>query len=149
MLTGGADPVEAPGVPPEDFVRLAPARWQNPGDHRRGVRPGAGVALSLLIAVGAGLGSLQTLIPWAPWRAVMQAAGVLVMFGGLGIWARLTRSGLAAGQPCACERPPVWIRVIPSVAQNRHPLVESLDGADARRPDRRAALVEANRVTRS
>jgi hypothetical protein len=149
MLTGGADPVEATGVPPEGFVRLAPAEPQTPGNHRVGVRPGAGVVLSFLIAVGAGLASLQTLIPWAPWRAVMQAAGVLVMFGGLGIWARLTRSRMAAGQPCACERPPVWIRVIPSVAQDRHPLGESLDGAGARRPDRRAALVEANGVIRS
>jgi hypothetical protein len=149
MLTGGADPGEATGVPPVGFVRLAPARRQAPGDHRRGVRPGAGVVLSLLIAVGAGLATLQALIPWAPWRAVMQAAGALVMFGGLGIWAGLTRRGIAAGQPCACERPPVWIRVIPSVAQHRHPLGESLDGAGARRPDRHAALVEANRVTRS
>ena len=105
MLTGGADPGEATGVPPEGFVRLAPAEPQTPGNHRVGLRPGAGVVLSFLIAVGAGLASLQTLIPWAPWRAVMQAAGVLVMFGGLGIWARLTRSRMVAGQPCACERP--------------------------------------------
>ena len=83
MLTGGADPAEATDLPPEGFVRLAPAARQAPGDHRGGVRPGAGVVLSFLIAVGAGLASLQTLIPWAPWRAVMQAAGVLVMFGGL------------------------------------------------------------------
>ena len=149
MLTGGADPVEATGVPPEGFVRLAPTRRQAPGDHRRGMRPGAGVVLSLLVAIGATLASLQTPIPWPPWRAVMQAAGVLVMFGGLGIWARLTGGGMAAGQPCACERPPVWIRVIPSVAQHRHPLGESLDGAGARQPDRRAALAEANGVTRS
>jgi hypothetical protein len=154
MLTGGADPMEATCVPPEGFFRLAPVARQAPGDHRRGVRPGAGVDLSFLVAIGAALASLQTLIPWAPWRAVMQAAGALVMFGGLGIWARLTRGGMAAGPPCACERPPVWIRVIPSVAQDRHPLGESLlgdslDGAGARRPDRRAALVEANGVTRS
>ena len=149
MLTGGADPVEATGVPPEGFVRLAPAERQVSGNHRVGVRPGAGVVLSFLVAVGAGLASLETLIPWAPWRAVMQAAGVLVMFGGLGIWVRLTRRGMAAGQPCACERPPVWIRVIPSVAPTRHPLGESLDEAGARRSDRRAALVEANGVTRS
>ena len=149
MLTGGADPVEAIGVPPEGFVRLAPAARQASADQWGGVRPGAGVVLSFLVAVGAALASLQTLIPWAPWRAVMQAAGVLVMFGGLGIWARLTRGGMAAGQPCACERPPVWIRVIPSVAQDRHPLGERLDGAGAGRPDRRAALVEANGVTRS
>jgi hypothetical protein len=149
MLTGGADPVEATCVPPEGFVRLAPAKRQGSGNHRVGVRPGAGVVLSFLIAVGAGMASLQTLIPWAPWRAVMQAAGVLVMFGGLGIWARLTRRGMAAGPACACERPPVWIRVVPSVAQNRHPLGERLDGAGAGRPDRRTALVEANGVTRS
>jgi hypothetical protein len=149
MLTGGADQVEATGVPPEGFVRLAPAERQAPGDQREGVRPGAGIVLSLLVAVGAGMASLQTLIPWAPWRAVMQAAGVLVMFGGLGIWARLNRRGMAAGQPCACERPPVWIRVIPSVAQNHHPVGERLDGAGAGRPDRRAALVDATGVTRS
>ncbi len=71
MLTGGADPVDATGVPPEGFVRLTPAARQTPDDHRRGVRPGAGVVLSFLIAVGAGLASLQTLIPWAPWRAAM------------------------------------------------------------------------------
>ena len=149
MLIGGADPVEATGVSPEGFVRLAPAARQAPGDHRGGVRPGAGVVLSLLVAVGAALVSLQMLIPWAPWRAVMPAAGVLVVFGGLDIWARLIRRGMVAGQPCACERPPVWIRVIPSVAQNRHPLGESLDEAGAGRPDRRAAVVEANGVTRS
>ncbi len=74
---------------------------------------------------------------------------MLVMFGGLGIWARSTRSRMAAGQPCACEHPPVWIRVALSVAQDRHPLGESLDGAGVRRPDRQAALVEANGVTRS
>ena len=118
MLTGVADPVAATGVPPEGFVRLAPAARQAPGDHREGVRPGAGVVLSFLVAVGAALVSLQMLIPWAPWRAVMPAAGVLVVFGGLDIWARLIRRGMVAGQPCACERPPVWIRVIPSVAQN-------------------------------
>jgi hypothetical protein len=149
MLTGGADPVEATCVPPEGFVRLAPGARPASGDHRGGLRPGAGVVLSFLIAVGAGLASLQTLIPWAPWRAVMQAAGVLVMFGGLGIWARLTRRGMAEIQACACERPPVWIRVIPSVAQNRHPLGDTLVEAGARRPDRRTALVEATGVTRS
>ena len=149
MLTGGADPVEATGVPPEGFVRLAPVARSASANHGRGVRPGAGVVLSFLIAVGAGMASLQTLIPWAPWRAVMQAAGVLVMFGGLGIWARLTRRGMAAGPACACERPPVWIRVVPSVAPNRHPLGDTLVEAGARRPDRRTALVEANGVTRS
>lgn len=107
-----------------------------------------GVVLSCLVEVGAGMARLQPLIPWAPWRATMQAVRALVMFGGLGIWARLTRGGTAAGQACACERPPVWIRVVPSVAPNRHPLGESLDGADARRPDRRASLVEANGVPR-
>ncbi len=149
MLTGGADPVEATGVSPEGFVRLAPVARPASANHRGGVRPGAGVVLSFLVAVGVVLASLETLIPWAPWRAVMQAAGVLVMFGGLGIWARLTRSRMAAGQPCASERPRVWIRVIPSVAQNHHLLGESLDGAGACRPDHWAALVEANGVTRS
>ena len=149
MLSGGTDPGEAAGMPPEGFVRLAPAARQAPGDHRGGVRPGTGVVLSFLVATGAALASLQSLIPWAPWRAVMQAAGLVVIFGGLGIWARLIRRGMVAGQPCACERPPVWIRVIPSVAQNRHPLGESPDGAGAGRPDRRAALVEANGVARS
>ena len=78
----------------------------------------------------------------------MQAAGVLVMFGGLGIWASLTRRGMPAGQGCACVRPPVWIRVIPSIARNRHPLGEGLDGAGARRQDYRPAFVETNGVTR-
>lgn len=150
MLTGGADSVEATGVPPEGFVRLAPAARQAPANnHREGARSGGGVILSFLVAVGAGMASLQTLIPWAPWRAALQAVGALVMFGGLGIWARLARRGLAAGHPCACERSPVWIRVIPSVAQNRHLLGESLDRVVAGRPDRRAKLVEANGVTRS
>jgi hypothetical protein len=149
MLTGGADQVEATGVPHEGFVRLAPVTRPASANHRRGVRPGAGVVLSFLVAVGAGMASLQALIPWAPWRAAMQAAGALVMFGGLGIWARLTRGGMAAGQPCACERLPVWIRVIPSVAQNRQALGETLVEARARRPDHRAALVEATGVTRS
>lgn len=149
MLTGGAEPVEALGAPPEGFVRLTTAERQVSGNHRRGVRPGAGVVLSFLIAVGAGMASLQTFIPWAPWRAVMQAAGALVMFGGLGIWTRLTRTRMAADQLCASERPPVWIRVIPSVAQNRRPLGERLDGAGAARPDRRATRAEANRVTQS
>lgn len=149
MLTGGADPVEATGVRPEGFVRLAPAARLAPANPRGGVRPGAGVALSFLVAVGAGMASLQAFIPWAPWRAVIQAVGALVMFGGLGIWARLTRRGMVAGEPCACKRPPVWIRDIPSVAQNRHPRGESLDGAGAGRRDRRAALVEAIGVNRS
>lgn len=149
MLTGGADPIEATGAPPEGFVKLAPAARQAPDDHRRGVSPGAGVVSSLLLAVGAALASLQTLNPWVLSRAVMQAAGVLIMFGGLGIWARLTRHAMPAIQPCACERPQVWIRVIPSVVQNRHPLGESLDGAGACRSDRQVALVEANGVRRS
>ena len=149
MLTGGADSVEATGVPPEGFVRLAPTARQVSGNHRGGVRPGVGVVLSFLVAVGATLASLQTLLPVAPWRAVKAAAGLLAMFGGLGIWTRLTRSGMAAGRPCVCEQSPVWIRVIPSVAPSSHPLAENPDGAGVHRPDRRAALVEANGVTRS
>lgn len=67
MLTGGADSVEATGVPPEGFVRLAPAARQAPANnHREGARSGGGVILSFLVAVGAGMASLQTLIPWAP-----------------------------------------------------------------------------------
>jgi hypothetical protein len=76
MLTGGVDPVEAVDVPPEGFVRLAPAP---------------------------------------------RSAEVPVMFGRLGIWAALTRRGLVVGQRCSCERPPVWIRVIPSVPWDRRP----------------------------
>jgi hypothetical protein len=149
MLTGGAEPVEATGVPPKGFVRLAPVERQAPGNQGGGGRPGVGAVLSFLVAVGAAMASLQTLIPWAPWRALMQGVGVLMMFGGLGLWAKTPRREVAAGQACACERPPVWIRVIPSVVPDRHPLGESLDGAGAGRPNHRAALVGANGGTRS
>jgi len=147
-LIGGAEPLEATYPPPEGFIRLAPAGPQARDDHRAVVKSGQGAILSFLVAVGAAMAGLQMLIPWAPWRAVMQAAGVLVMFGGLGIWASLTRRGMPAGQGCACVRPPVWIRVIPSIARNRHPLGEGLDGAGARRQDYRPAFVETNGVTR-
>jgi len=149
MLTGGADPVEATGVAPEGFVRLAPLERQAPGNQPGGVRPGVGVVLSFLVAVGAAMASLQALIPWAPWRAVMQGAGVLVMFGGLGLWAKTPRREMAAGQACACERPPVWIRVVPSVVPDRRPLGERMNATGAGRPVRRDALVGANGGARS
>ena len=118
MLSGGADPAEgADDTPPEGFVRLAPARPQDPRDHVDHTRPAGGVVFALVAMMTAGLAVLQTLIPWGPWRVTLQASGVLAMFGVLGVCARLNRT--LAGQSCRCERPVVWIRVVPSIAKPR------------------------------
>ena len=118
MLSGGADPGEqADDTPPEGFVRLAPAHPEDPGDHVDPARRAGGVVFALVAMMTAGLAVLQTLIPWGPWRVALQASGVLVMFGVLGIWARPNRS--LARRPCSCQRPAVWIRVLPSIAEPR------------------------------
>lgn len=150
MLTGGADPMDATGTPPAGFVRLPPARRRAPSGPPGGARSGAAIVLSFLMAMGAGQTLLQSSVAWTPWRAVLPAVGVLFVFGGLGIWARRRRGGIVATQSCACERPPVWIRVIPSLAQGRRRLLgERSNEADASGGGRRAPLVEATRATRS
>jgi hypothetical protein len=96
----------------------------------------------------AGLAVLQTLIPWGPWRVALQAAGVLVMFGGLSVWARLNRNSKLAGQ-CSCERPPVWIRVVPSIAESSRIPAEDQQLVEPMRTDAEKSLVGSNRVIRS
>jgi len=136
MLSGGADPAEgADDTPPEGFVRLAPARPQDPRDHVDHTRPAGGVVFALVAMMTAGLAVLQTLIPWGPWRVALQASGVLAMFGVLGIWGKLNRS--SAGQPCSCERPVVWIRVVPSIDEPRPVPAQNQD-----LPERARAHVE-------
>jgi hypothetical protein len=115
-MLSGADPSDvADDTPPEGFVRLAPACPEAPGDHADHARPAGGAVFALVALMTAGPAVLQTLIPWGPWRVALQASGVLVMFGVLGIWARLNRR--LAGQPCSC--PVVWIRIVPSIAEPR------------------------------
>ena len=132
-MLSGADPSDvADGTPPEGFVRLAPARPEAPGDHADHARPAGGLVFALVAMMTAGLAVLQTLIPWGPWRVALQASGALVMFGALGIWARLNRR--MAGHPCSCDRPVVWIRIVPSIAEPR------------RVPARRESLPEPTRA---
>jgi hypothetical protein len=148
MLSGGADPAEvADDTAPHSFVRLAPVHSEAASDHVDHARPAAGVIFSLVAAMTAGLAVLPTLIPWGQWRIVLQVSGVLVIFSVLGIWARLTRC--FAGQPCSCERPPAWIRVVPSIAEPRCVPVQDEDLAEAERAAAEKSLVGANRVTRS
>ena len=148
MLSGGADPAEGvDDTPPEGFVRLAPARPEAPGDHVNHARPAGGVVFALVAMMTASLAVLQTLIPWGPWRIALQASGVLVMFGVLGIWARLNRS--LAGQPCSCERPVVWIRVVPSIAEPRRVPAQNDNLPEPARAYAEDSLVGVNRVTRS
>ena len=120
MLAGGRDYAEVTGPPPEGFVRLGPAERRVSTLQGRDPRPGAGLIFSLLIAVGAGLEVVQALVSSSTWRVVTQAAGVVVLFGGVGIWDVLTRSWLAARHTCSCARPPMWIRVIPSVHRDTY-----------------------------
>jgi hypothetical protein len=117
MLSGGMDPAEVRDTPPKGFVRLEPTPHQPTGDRVAHARPFGGVVFSLVAMGTAGLAVLQTLVPGGPWRMALQTAGVLVMFGGLGVWTRFNRRSAAAGQLCPCERPPVWIRVVPSIAE--------------------------------
>jgi len=148
MLSGGADPAEGDDdTPPEGFVRLAPAHRGTPGDHVDHARPAGGVVFALVAMMTAGLAVLQTLIPWGPWRVALQASGVLVMFGVLGIWARLNRS--LAGQPCSCGRPVVWIRVVPSIAEPRRVPAQNDNLPEPARAYAEDSLVGVNRVTRS
>jgi hypothetical protein len=149
MAAGEGDPADSIDRPPEGFILLGPAEREVPGRHGGGVRPGAGVVFALLIAVVAGLEVLQALIPSSTWRAVVQAAGVGVVFGGLGIWSWFTRFQLAAQQRCSCERPPVWIRVIPSVAQDARASGRTPDPSAGAQPEREEVLVDAQGVTRS
>jgi hypothetical protein len=149
MLSGGKDPAQVTDTPPEGFVKLAPAPPQLTGDHIAHARPAAGIVFSLVAMATAGLAVLQTLIPWGPWRLALQAAGVLVVFGGLGVWASLNRNSALAGQ-CSCKRPPVWIRVVPSIAELiRTPAEENQRLVEPMRMDAEKSLVGANRVTRS
>ena len=149
ILAGGLHPVGVTDAPPAGSVRLAVSERPVIGGHEGDRRPKAGGIFAFLVSVCAALVSLQALVPWAPWRAVLQEAGVLVMFTGLGIWARLTRHAVAAHQRCSCDRPPVWIRIIPSVAQVRHAPSVGVHEAGAVGPVADAALVEMNGVRRS
>ncbi len=148
MLSGGMDPAEVTDTPPEGFVRLTPASPQLTGDQVAHARPGGGVVFSILAMATAGLAVLQTLLPWGPWRVALQAAGVLVMFGGLSVWTRLNRY-CAIAEQCSCERPPVWIRVIPSIAEVSRTPAEDQRLVEPMRTDAEESLVGANRVTRS
>jgi hypothetical protein len=103
----------------------------------------------LVAMATAGLAVLQTLIPWGPWRVALQAAAVLVMFGGLGVWTRFGRRSAAAGQLCSCERPPVWIRVVPSIVEPRRTPAGEQRLGEPIRMDAKKSLVGADRVTRS
>ena len=149
MLSSGMDPAEVTDTPPEGSIRLAPTPPPLMGGHIAHARPGGGVVFSLVAMATAGLAVLQTLIPWGPWRVAMQAAGVLVMFGGLGVWTRFGRRSAAAGQLCSCERPPVWIRVVPSIAEPRRTPAKEQRLGEPIRKDAKKSLVGADRVTRS
>ena len=140
MLAGERDYAEVTDPPPAGFVRLGPAERTVPTIQGRDPRPGAGLIFSLLIAVGAGLEVVQALVPSSTWRTVTQAAGVVVVFGGVGIWDALTRSWFAARQTCSCERPPVSIRVIPSVNRDTPGRSIAPSGAE---PEREEIFVEA------
>ena len=144
-LSGGEDPGEQTEMPPGGFVRLAPAPPSVVGNHLDHTKPGGGVVFTLVAVVTAGLAVLQTFIPGGPWRVAMQAAGVLVMFSALGVWARPHQSAASRDSLCSCERPPVWIRVVPSIAEPR----SAQDGKLVERADREGSPVGANRVTRS
>jgi hypothetical protein len=148
VLSGGMDQAEVTDTPPEGFVRLAPTPPQLTGDHLAHARPAGGVVFSLVAMAAAGLAVLQTLIPWGPWRVALQAAGVLVMFGGLSVWARLNRNSKLAGQ-CSCERSPVWIRVAPSIAESSRTPAEDHQLVEPMRTDAEESLVGSNRVIRS
>jgi hypothetical protein len=117
MLLAGIDPAKATDIPPEGFVRLAPTPPPLTGGHVARARPAGGTVFALAAMVTAGLAAVQTLIPWRPWLVAMQASGVLVMFSILGVWVRLNQSAESGGPLCSCERPPVWIRVVPSMAE--------------------------------
>ena len=149
MLSGGMEPAEVTDTPPEGFVEPAPTPPQLTDDHGAHARPAGGVVFSLVAMGTAGLAVLQTLVPWGPWRMAVQAAGVLVMFGGLGVWTRFNRRSAAAGRLCSCERPPVWIRVVPSIAEPRRTPAEDQRLGKPMWIDAEESLVGADRVTRS
>ena len=138
-MQSGADASDvADNTPPEGFVRLASARPAAPGDHADHARPAGGVIFALLAMMTAGLAVLQTLIPRGPWRVALQASGVLVMFGVFGVWARLNRR--VAGPSCACNRPVVWIRIVPSIAEPRRVPAQSESLPEPARADVEMAL---------
>jgi hypothetical protein len=83
----------------------------------------------------------------APWRVAIQVSGVLVMFGLLGVWARLARTSGSGEQRCPCERPPVWIRVVPSIAEPVPAPAQDQEHVNGARTDAEESLVGANRVT--
>lgn len=149
ILSGGMEPVEVTDTPPEGFVRLPPAQPQVAGDHSAHAGPPASVVLLLVALAAAGLAILHTLMPAGLGRVVFQAAGVLVMFCGLGIGARLDRSHATAEERCACEPPPVWMRVVPSIAEPRRSPVEDRSLMKPTQVDLKESLVGAGQVRRS
>ena len=149
MLSGGMNLTETIDVPPEGFVRLAPMPRKASGRHLTHAGPGVVVGFSLVAVVTAGMAILQRLMAWAPWRVAIQAGAVLVIFGALGVWARLGRSSGSGVKRCSCERPPVWIRVVPSIAEPRSAPAQDQEHVKGARADAEEPLVGANRVTRS
>jgi hypothetical protein len=149
VLSGGMESAETTDTQPEGFIRLAPAPPQLTRDHVAHARPAGGMAFSLVAMATAGLAVFQALVPWGPLRMAVQAAGVLVMFGGLGVWTRSNRRSAAAGQLCSCECLPVWIRVVPSIAEPRRTPAEDQHRGQPMRIDAEDSLVGADRVTRS
>src|SRR5215469_5857592 len=109
ILSGGADPVEAAGdTPPPGFSRLNSGDSQGRVDGADHAQPSGGGVFTLAAMMTAGLAVVQTLVPWGLARIALQSGGVLVIFGVLGIWARLNRRW--ASRSCPCDRAPVWIR---------------------------------------
>ena len=147
MLSGGTDPAEVTDTPPEGFVRLPPIPSQLT-DHSVAPPRGGGVVFSLVAMGTVALAVVQTLVPWGPWRVALQVAGTFVMFGGLGVWTRLHRRSAGAEQPCACERPPVWIRVVPSIAKTSRTPVEDQRLVEPMPRDAEETPVVAKGVTR-
>jgi hypothetical protein len=146
-LSAGEDPGEQTDMPPEGFVRLAPAPPSVVGSHLDHAKPGVSVVSTLVAMVTAGLAVLQAFIPWGPWRVALQAGGVLVMFSALGLWARLNQSAALRASLCSCERPPVWIRVVPSIAGRRSAQDRNL--MEQAQTDVENSLAGANRLTGS
>jgi len=146
ILSGGLDPVEAAGdTPPPGFIRLNPRDSEGLVDDVDHARPTGGGVFTLVAMMTAGLAVVQTLVPWGLARIALQSGGVLAIFGVLGIWAR--RNRLRANRACPCDRPPVWIRVVPSIADPRRVPVRDQD-SDAGPAEPQESLVSAGRVSR-
>jgi hypothetical protein len=69
------------------------------------------------------------------------------MFSALGLWARLNQSAALRASLCSCERPPVWIRVVPSIAGRRSAQDRNL--MEQAQTDVENSLAGANRLTGS